>query len=130
MTPELTETIELIVAGLSLLITVVMIVCLWVLTKRNLKLIDQIKFKNERLKSNSNLLKIFAKELASRWDYESKLREQIRQFREEVDEYRFVMAISDDISAEMQKEIEALTLERDTLKAKLNHKKRPQNANT
>lgn len=123
MTPELKETIGLIVAGISLLITVVMIVCLWVLTKRNLKLRDQIKFKNERLKSSNDLLKIFAKELASRLDYESKLREQIRQFRKEVDEYRFVMRISDDISAEMQREI-------DTLKAKLNHKKRPQNANT
>lgn len=118
MSPELKETIGLIVAGLSLLITVVMIVCLWVMVERNLKLKDQIKIKNERLKKNNDLLKIFAEELSSRWDYESKLREQIRQFRKEVDQYLFVMRISDDISAEMQREI-------DTLKAKLNHKKRP-----
>lgn len=50
---------------------------------------------------------------------------KISNLKRKNNEYKFVMRISDDISAEMQKEIESLTLERDTLKSKLNHKKRP-----
>lgn len=118
MSPELKETAGLIIAGIALIIAVVMIICLWVMVERNLKLKDQIKLKNERIKSSNDLIKSLAKALNLEIEKKEELQKRIRQYKEEVNQYCFVMRISDDISAEMQREI-------DTLKAKLNHKKRP-----
>lgn len=130
MSPELNETIGLIVAGLSLFVTVVMIICLWVMTKRNLELRKTINLKQERIKSSKDLIKSFSEELISYWDKYLEKKDEILRLKQENEQYRFVMAISDEITEDMQREIESLTIERDTLKAKLNHKKRPANGNS
>lgn len=116
MSVELKETVGLIIAGLSLLITVVMIICLWVMTKRNVEL-------RKTIKSSNDLVKIFEKELISCWYKDIEKEHEILRLKQENEQYRFVMRISDDISAEMQREIDAL-------KARLNHKKRPVNGNS
>ena len=111
---------ELIFIAVSMvIIALVFLVCVLILAGRNDHLRNIIREKNKRIED--------FKQLASdNW------RACVRQ-QKEIESYKVVMAISDDISAEMQKEnillekqVKSQELEIRQLKAKLNKKKVPQ----
>lgn len=116
MTPEIKQTLELIFNVIMVLFIVFLIVSYWV--QKSL-----IRKKNRELKRKSNTIKALGEVYFADWKLICKQTKQIA-------EYKLIMDISDDISAEMLNENERLQLEVDTLKAKLNHKKRPINENT
>ena len=111
---------ELIFIAVSMvIIALVFLVCVLILAGRNDHLRKTIREKNRRIED-------FKQIASDNW------RVCVRQ-QKEIESYKVVMAISDDISAEMQKEnillekqVKSQELEIRQLKAKLNKKKVPQ----
>lgn len=111
MSPELKQTLEIIIAGMSLLICLVLLVSFSILANKLRELRKEIREKNW-------ILRCYKKDVT---EYVI----SIHQLDKKIKQYEFVMAIADEISADMFKDNERLHREVELLKAKLNHKKRP-----
>ena len=111
MNPEIKQTLELLFNVAVVLSFLFFIVAYYV--QKSI-----IRDKNKKLKRKSSVINGLHEVYFADWRL-------IRRLNKTISENKFIMRISDDISAEMFKDNERLQKEVDTLKAKLYHKKQP-----
>lgn len=112
MSPELKQTLEIIFSIGQYTFVAGLIVAL---------IIKDLKYKKLVSAKKSEILKLIQENMTFPPDYifeHERMKDTIKQCE-------FVMAIADEISADMFKDNERLHCEVELLKAKLNHKKRP-----
>lgn len=125
MSLELKETIEIFVAGISLLICLVLLVSFVIITNKLREQRKEIRIKNGHINRLTSELKTDNYLITEYRKYSIKDRNEIDLLNSKLNKCEFVMAVSDDISAELVKENKDLLDKVELLKAKLNHKKRP-----